>query len=58
MGKDFLLLVFANDTLWNVFVARLFSFDRSRQAYLGMKSRLDRCFGGLLALLGVKIAAT
>ncbi|MEP3346064.1 MAG: LysE family translocator [Litoreibacter sp.] len=53
-----LALVFVNDTLWNVFVARLFSFDRSRKAYLGLKSRLDRCFGGLLALLGVKIAAT
>jgi threonine/homoserine/homoserine lactone efflux protein len=53
-----LLLVFLNDTLWNVFVARLFSFDRSRKAYLGLKSRLDRCFGGLLAVLGVKIAAT
>lgn len=53
-----LALVFLNDTLWNVFVARLFSFDRSRKAYLGLKSRLDRCFGGLLALLGVKIAAT
>ncbi|WP_298256218.1 LysE family translocator [uncultured Litoreibacter sp.] len=53
-----LTLVFLNDTLWNVFVARLFSFDRSRRAYLGLKSHLDRCFGGLLALLGVKIAAT
>ena len=53
-----LVLVFVNETLWNLFVARLFSFDRSRNAYLGLKSRLDRCFGGLLALLGVKIAAT
>lgn len=53
-----LVMVFANDTIWNMVVARLFSFDRSRKAYLGLKSRLDRCFGGLLALLGVKIAAT
>lgn len=53
-----LAVVFANEVIWNTIVARLFSFDRSRKAYLGLKSRLDRCFGGLLALLGVKIAAT
>jgi len=51
-------VVFANETLWNVLVARLFSFDRSRAGYLSLKTLLDRAFGGLLGLLGLKIAAT
>ena len=51
-------VVFANETLWNILVARLFSFDRSRAAYISLKTVLDRAFGGLLGLLGLKIAAT
>ena len=53
-----LSVVFLNETLWNTLVARIFSFSRSRTAYIGLKSVIDRSFGGLLALLGVKIAAT
>jgi threonine/homoserine/homoserine lactone efflux protein len=53
-----LAVVFLNETLWNTFVARLFSLERSRAAYLSLKSIIDKTFGGLLALLGVKIAAT
>ena len=53
-----LSVVFLNETLWNTLVARIFSFNRSRTAYIGLKSVIDRSFGGLLALLGVKIAAT
>lgn len=53
-----LLAVFANETIWNMAVARVFSFDRTRRAYLGFKSLLDRSFGVLLAGLGVKVAAT
>lgn len=53
-----LLVVFFNETLWNVLVARIFSFERTKRGYIGMKSVIDRSFGGLLALLGVKIAAT
>lgn len=53
-----LTTVFVNETVWNTFVARIFSFDRTRAGYISLKSGIDRTFGGLLALLGVKIAAT
>jgi threonine/homoserine/homoserine lactone efflux protein len=53
-----LAVVFANETLWNILVARIFSFDRTRQGYISLKTIIDRSFGGLLALLGLKIAAT
>ena len=53
-----LLVVFLNEAIWNTLVARLFSFHRSKAAYIGLKSTIDRSFGGLLALLGVKIAVT
>ena len=53
-----LAAIFANEVACNIIVARLFSFDRSRRAYSRLKATIDRCFGGALALLGVKIAAT
>lgn len=53
-----LAVVFLNETVWNILVARVFSFDRTRRGYIGLKSVIDRSFGGLLALLGIKIAAT
>lgn len=53
-----LLVVFLNETIWNTMVARIFSFDRSKAAYISLKSIIDRCFGGMLAILGLKIAAT
>ncbi len=53
-----LLVVFLNETIWNTMVARIFSFDRSKAAYISLKSIIDRCFGGVLAILGLKIAAT
>lgn len=53
-----LIAVFLNETVWNIFVARIFSFDRTRRGYIGLKSVIDRSFGGLLAMLGIKIAAT
>lgn len=53
-----LLVVFLNESLWNILVARIFSLDRTRAAYISLKTIIDRSFGGLLALLGVKIAAT
>jgi threonine/homoserine/homoserine lactone efflux protein len=39
-------------------VARAFSFAGPRQAYARLKTGIDRSFGGILALLGLKIAAT
>ena len=53
-----LAVVFLNETLWNSFVARIFSLDRTRAAYISLKTIIDRCFGGALALLGLKLAAT
>jgi threonine/homoserine/homoserine lactone efflux protein len=50
--------LFCVETGWNTFVARVFSFQTTRRAYLAAKTGIDRSFGGLLALLGVKIAAT
>ncbi len=50
--------LFAVETGWNTFVARIFSLDRTRRAYTGLKPLIDRAFGGLLGLLGLKIAAT
>jgi threonine/homoserine/homoserine lactone efflux protein len=52
-----LAVVFLNETLWNSAVARIFSFHRTRSVYISMKSVIDRVLGGMLALLGVKIAA-
>jgi threonine/homoserine/homoserine lactone efflux protein len=50
--------IFAVETLWNTLVARLFSFEKTRSGYINLKHLIDRAFGGLLAALGVKIAAT
>ena len=51
-----LAYLFAAETLWNTAVARIFSLTKTRRAYIGAKTLIDRSFGGLLALLGVKIA--
>jgi threonine/homoserine/homoserine lactone efflux protein len=53
-----LTVVFLNEAIWNTLVARIFSFSRSKAAYISLKTIIDRSFGGLLALLGIKIAAT
>lgn len=53
-----LTVVFLNEFAWNVLVARVFSFPRSRAGYISLKTVIDRSFGALLAALGVKIAAT
>lgn len=53
-----LAAVFANETLWYIFVARVFSTSRARNTYLRLKAVVDRTFGGLMALLGLKIALT
>lgn len=53
-----LALVFLNELACTITVARAFSLDRPRQLYMRFKTAIDRSFGGLLALLGAKIAAT
>ena len=53
-----LALIFVNETLWYVFVARAFSIAQARAAYMRLKAGIDRLFGGLIALFGAKIALT
>ena len=53
-----LTVIFCNETVWNILVARIFSLERTRARYISLKTVIDRSFGALLALLGVKIAAT
>ena len=50
--------VFANEFLWYVCVARLFSLPKARAGYIRLKATLDRAFGTLIALFGLKIALT
>ena len=51
-----LAVIMAAETIWNALVARVFSLERSRLAYIRLKPAIDRAFGGLLALLGLKLA--
>ncbi|MFS4579849.1 LysE family translocator [Phaeobacter sp. C3_T13_0] len=52
-----LLCIFLGEVTWNTLVARIFSFEKTRRGYINLKHVIDRIFGGLLAALGVKIAA-
>ncbi len=51
-----LAVVFLNELIWNTLVARIFSLEKTRSGYISLKTIIDRSFGGLLALLGVKVA--
>lgn len=53
-----ILLILTLETAWNSLVARIFSLDRTRAAYISLKTVIDRLFGAALALLGIKIVAT
>jgi threonine/homoserine/homoserine lactone efflux protein len=53
-----LLMVFVNETLAISAFARAFSLGPMRRGYARLKTGIDRTFGGLLAALGIKIAAT
>jgi threonine/homoserine/homoserine lactone efflux protein len=53
-----LVLVMLNELACTLAVARAFSLDRPRRAYQRFKTVIDRSFGGVLAALGIKIAAT
>lgn len=49
-------VIFLNETLWYIAVARLFSLPRPRAAYARIKTGMDRALGALLAAFGLKIA--
>ena len=53
-----LAVIFFNETVWNILVARIFSLDRTRAGYISLKTVIDRTFGAMLALLGLKVALT
>ncbi len=53
-----LAAVFLNELVCNLIVARAFSFARIRAAYTRLKTRIDRSFAGILALLGLRTALT
>ncbi len=53
-----MLMVFLNEAVAIAGFARLFSTQTMRRAYGRLKTTIDRSFGGVLALLGLKIATT
>ena len=53
-----LAVIFFNETVWNILVARIFSLERTRAGYISLKTVIDRSFGALLGLLGFKVALT
>ncbi|WP_435259378.1 LysE family translocator [Thioclava sp. FR2] len=53
-----LAVIFFNETVWNILVARIFSLERTRAGYISLKTVIDRSFGALLGLLGIKVALT
>jgi len=53
-----LVVIFLNEFACNLAVARVFSLAAPRRTYLRLKTRIDRSFAGILALLGARIAAT
>ena len=53
-----LIAIFLNEVGCNIAVARLFSRTRVRTGYARLKAPIDRVFGSVLALLGMKIALT
>ncbi|WP_371153592.1 LysE family transporter [Jannaschia sp. 2305UL9-9] len=44
------------EAAWYILVARLFSLPRPRAAYVRFKTILDRMLGGVLGLLGIRLA--
>jgi len=51
-----LAVVFTNETVWNTLVARIFSLEKTRSGYISLKTVIDRSFGAILAVLGLKVA--
>ena len=49
-------VIFLNETLWYILVARLFSLSHPRALYLRAKTGIDRAFGTLMGVFGLKIA--
>lgn len=52
------VLLFLNEAIRNIPVARIFPFEGTRNGYITLKTLIGPVFGGMLALPGLKIAAT
>jgi threonine/homoserine/homoserine lactone efflux protein len=53
-----LALIFTAETAWNSLSRASSALSGRGPRYISLKTVIDRSFGGLLALLGIKIAAT
>ncbi|MEM9708799.1 MAG: LysE family transporter [Pseudomonadota bacterium] len=51
-------VIFVDETLWYILVARAFSLPKPRAAYSRAKTMIDRIFGAILGALGIQIALT
>jgi threonine/homoserine/homoserine lactone efflux protein len=51
-----LAIVCLNEFGWYALVATLFAAGPARRAYAGARVWIDRCTGGFLGLLGLKLA--
>ena len=53
-----LISVLIVEILWFSAIARVFSLGPARHGYIRMKKWIDRTFGGLIAVFGIKIATS
>lgn len=57
-GMALVAMVFLLETSWYALVAVVLSAERPRKAYLCFKSLIDRIAGGVILLLGLKLASS
>jgi len=57
-GVVLVTMVFLLETSWYALVARVLSAEKPRKAYLRFKSSIDRAAGGVILLLGLKLASS
>ena len=57
-GVALVVMVFLLETSWYTLVALVLSAEKPRKAYLRFKSLIDRVAGGMIFLLGMKLASS
>ena len=57
-GVALVVMVFLLETSWYALVALVLSAEKPRKAYLRFKSLIDRVAGGMIFLLGMKLASS
>lgn len=53
-----LAVIFVNETAWYLAVSGIFAIGRFRARYLGAKAWVDRACGGVIGILGLKLATS